>query len=202
MFAYQWHALGAAVGEPSAESSTPAFDLFGRWDAEPASPGAILALPAHRRTPLGDEELLEIDIALRDALRAAAAFDAEATVAGEPDGGRMAGDDGTIWNGTIALPDVVSRTPAHPVNGDHRLLTLDRAVASVSDVRPVEILALAKALEELAASPSVNGLSCVAPDPSVTGGRLEVHVLGRSANESMNPLVALLDSPELSRALL
>lgn len=197
MFAYQWHALGAAVGEPVAESSTPTFHLFGRWDAEPVTPGAVLALPAHRRTPLGEAELLEIDLALRGALRAAAAFDAETMVAeDDQDGGPLAGDNGT------KPPDVVTLTPAHLVDGGHRVLSVQRALASISDVRPAEILALAKVLEGLAADPTVSGLSCIAPDPAVTTGRLEVHVLGRSANESRNPLVALLDSPELSQALL
>lgn len=197
MFAYQWHALGAALGEPAAESSTPTFHLFGRWDEEPVTPGAVLALPAHRRTPLGDEELLDIDLALRDALRAAAAFDAELTAAVDgPDGGPLAGDDGT------RPPDVVTLTPAHPTDGGHRVLTFDRSLASISDVRSAEVLALAKMLEGFAADPTVSGLSCIAPDPSTTGGRLELHVLGRSANESRNPLASLLDSPELSQALL
>jgi hypothetical protein len=158
----------------------------------------VLELPSHRRTPLGDDELLEIDLALRDALRAAAAFDAELTVAvDDPDGDPLAGDDGTT-----TLPDVVNVAPAHPVDGRHRVLTFERAVPSIPDVRPTEILALASALEGLAADSTVSGLSCIAPDPSVTGGRLEVHVLGRSANELRNPLAALLDSPELSQALL
>ena len=198
MFAYQWHALGAAVGEPVAESSTPTFHLFGRWDAEPVTPGAVLAVPAHRRTPLDEDELLEIDLALRDALRATAAFDSELTVDGDDlDVGLLAGD-----KGAATLPDVATVTPAHPIDGGHRVLTVQRDLASISDVRPAEILALAKGLEGLAADPTVSGLSCVAPDPAVTRGRLELHVLGRSANESGNPLVALLDSPELSQALL
>lgn len=198
MFAYKWHALGAAMGEPVAESSTPTFHLFGRWDVEPVTPAAVLALPAHRRTPLGEDELLKIDLALRDALRAAAAFDAELMVAEDDrDADPLAGDDAAT-----TLPDVATGTPAHPIDGGHRVLTVQRALASISDVRPVEILALAKVLEGLAADPTVSGLSCIAPDPAVTGGRLEVHVLGRSANESRNPLVALLDSPELSQALL
>lgn len=198
MFAYQWHALGAALGEPVAESSTPTFHLFGRWDAEAVTPGAVLALPAHRRTPLGDDELLDIDLALRDTLRAAAAFEAELTAAvDDPDGGKQAGgDDDTI------PPDVVTLTPAHLIDGRHRVLTFQRSLASVSDVRPAEVLALAKVLEGFAADPTVSGLSCIAPAPSTTGGRLELHVLGRSANEPRNPLAALLDSPELSQALL
>lgn len=198
MFAYQWHALGAAVGEPVAESSTPTFHLFGRWGTEPVTPGAALALPAHRRTPLGEEEFLEIDLALRDALRAAAAFDAELTAADDAvNSDPLAGE-----SGTTTPPEVLTVTPAHPIDDRHLVLTLEHAVPSISDVRPPEILALAKALEGLAADPTVSGLSCVAPDPSVTRDRLEVHVLGRSANESRNPLAALLDSPELSQALL
>ncbi|WP_461164742.1 hypothetical protein [Arthrobacter sp. R4-81] len=198
MFAYQWHALGAALGEPVAESSTPTFHLFGRWDAEPGAPGAVLALPAHRRTPLGDDELLDIDLALRGALRATAAFDAELTAAVDgPDGGPLAGE-----NRATSLPDIATVTPAHPIDGGHRVLTFHRSLASISDVRPAEVLALAKALEGFAADPTVSGLSCIAPDPSTTGRRLKLHVLGRSANESRNPLAALSDSPELSQALL
>jgi hypothetical protein len=36
----------------------------------------------------------------------------------------------------------------------------------------------------------------------VTGGRLELHALGRAAGESVNPLEMLLDTPEVNPALL
>jgi hypothetical protein len=72
----------------------------------------------------------------------------------------------------------------------------------VEDVTPAELLALAAALEALARRQPVAGLSCVVPDTAVTGGRLELHALGRSAGEAVNPLEKFLGSPEISRALL
>ena len=45
LFAHRWHALGASIGEPAAESSTPTFHLFGRWDGEPVTPAEQLAFP-------------------------------------------------------------------------------------------------------------------------------------------------------------
>lgn len=51
MFANRWHPLGSAIGEPVAESSTPTFHLFARWEAESTTPGRQLALPAHHRVP-------------------------------------------------------------------------------------------------------------------------------------------------------
>ena len=64
---------GTPSGRPSAsrksESSTPTFHLFGRWDAEPVTPGEQLRLPAQRRVPAAADELLEYDGGLRAALR-------------------------------------------------------------------------------------------------------------------------------------
>ena len=51
VFAHQWHPIGAAIGEPEVESSTPTFHVFGRWDGEPVTPGEQLRLPAQRRVP-------------------------------------------------------------------------------------------------------------------------------------------------------
>ena len=72
VFAHQWHPLGAAIGEPEVESSTPTFHLFGRWDGEPVTPGEQLLLPAQRRVPVAPEELVEFDGGLRAALRRSA----------------------------------------------------------------------------------------------------------------------------------
>lgn len=69
VFAHQWHPIGAAMGEPEAESSTPTFHLFGRWDAEPVTPGEQLRLPIQRRVPATAEELREYDGGLATALR-------------------------------------------------------------------------------------------------------------------------------------
>ena len=72
----------------------------------------------------------------------------------------------------------------------------------MEDVAPGELLALAAALEALALRQAVTGLSCIVPDTAVTGGRLELHALGRSAGEAVNPFEMLLHSPEISPALL
>jgi hypothetical protein len=46
----------------------------------------------------------------------------------------------------------------------------------------------------------VSGLSCVVPEPG--NGPLQVHAMGRSAGESVNPMQEFLDLPEVSQALL
>jgi diadenosine tetraphosphate (Ap4A) HIT family hydrolase len=186
LFAHRWHALGAAIGEPAAESSTPSFHLFGRWDGEPVTPAEQLALPAQRRRPVPDRDLNTYDGGLRAALLQAAAAPAE----------------GPGPRGEAPLPTIRAWTPASPAGTHHTVLTPERAISSIQDVTPPELLALAAALEDLAVRQPVTGLSCIVPDTAVTGGRLELHALGRAAGESVNPLEMLLDSPEVNPALL
>lgn len=202
MFAYQWHALGSALGEPVAESSTPTFHLFGRWEGEPITPGAQLQLPAHRRTPVPAEELLDTDAALRNALRAAASTFGPATTGPATASSPGVTDDNTDAGAGTPLPPIRTWTPEHAVHRSHTVLSPQHAVSDISAVRPGELLALASALDGLAARRTVSGLSCLVPDPSVTGGNLELHVLGRSASETVNPLKKILDSEEISPALL
>ena len=134
VFAHRWHPIGAAVGEPEAESSTPTFHVFGRWDAELVTPGEQLRLPTQRRVPAAADELKEY--------------------AGV---GR-------------SRPD--TRSPA----------------------------ALAAAVQDLMDCPGVTGLSCVVPEPGPGG--VEVHAMGRSAGESLNPMQEFLELPKVSQALL
>ena len=91
LFAHRWHALGASIGEPAAESSTPTFHLFGRWDGEPVTPAEQLALPAQRRRPVPDQDLDKHDVGLRTALLAAAT----AARRSAPDGPAPAATDRT-----------------------------------------------------------------------------------------------------------
>jgi diadenosine tetraphosphate (Ap4A) HIT family hydrolase len=186
LFAHRWHALGAAIGEPAAESSTPSFHLFGRWDGEPVTPAEQLVLPAQRRRPVPGQDLNKYDGGLRAAL-----LEATAAAAGGPGSGAAA-----------PLPSVRAWTPSSPAGTHHTVLAPERPVSSIRDVTPPELLALAAALEDLAVRQPVTGLSCLVPDTAVTGGRLELHALGRTAGESVNPLEMLLDSPEVSPALL
>jgi hypothetical protein len=191
LFAHRWHPLGDAIGEPSAESSTPTFHLFGRWDGEPATPAGQLSLPAQRRAPAPERDLEKYDAGLRAALLRTAAtlddFDAAA---------------GRFPQESPPLPLIRSWSPDNPAGVDHTVLSPERAIRSVHEVTPPELLALAAALEALALRQSVSGLSCLVPDTSVTGGRLELHALGRSAGESVNPFEKLLGSPEINPALL
>ncbi|MEO8282162.1 MAG: hypothetical protein ABI568_01965 [Pseudarthrobacter sp.] len=180
LFAHQWHPIGAAIGEPEVESSTPTFHLFGRWDGETASPGEQLLLPTQRRVPVAPEELLKYDDGLRAALRRAAV---ERSTEPEP---RI---DGT-------LPEILLRPPEVKAGRHHTVLS----PASDGALTPGHLLALAASVQELTDRPGVTGLSCVAPDPGA--GRLEVHALGRSAGESVNPLQEFLSLPSVNPALL
>jgi hypothetical protein len=46
----------------------------------------------------------------------------------------------------------------------------------------------------------VTGVSCVVPEPGQ--GPLQVHAMGRTAGESVNPMQEFLNLPEVSQALL
>lgn len=185
MFAHQWHPIGAAIGEPEAESSTPTFHVFGRWDAEPVTPGEQLRLPVQRRVPAAAEELSEYDGGLRTALRRlAVARPAEPVPPVE---------------GT--LPELTARTPNFKAGAHHTVLAPALPPAPGGPgLTPGHLLALAAAVEGLAARPGVTGLSCVVPEPGPGG--LEVHAMGRSAGESRNPMHEFLDLPKVSQALL
>ncbi|GAC1377934.1 MAG: hypothetical protein NVSMB43_19520 [Pseudarthrobacter sp.] len=185
MFAHQWHPIGAAIGEPEVESSTPTFHLFGRWDGEPVTPGEQLLLPTQRRVPAAPVELLNYDDGLRAALRRLAV-----ERSAEPD---PRPED--------ALPKILSRTPEVKAGQHHTVISpASLPPAPDSALTPGVLLALAASVQKLADRPWVAGLSCVVPDPGA--GPLEVHALGRSAGESVNPLQAFLSLPSVSQALL
>ena len=188
VFAHQWHPIGAAIGEPEVESSTPTFHLFGRWDGEPVTPGDQLLLPTQRRVPAAADELAEYDGGLRAALRrlgcGAISRAASADSGGCPSAGAA----------LVVHSAGEGRSPHHTV--------LSPAPAGVgrTPLTPGHLLALAAALQGLTERRGVTGLSCVVPDPGA--GRLEVHALGRSAGESVNPLQEFLSLPKVSQALL
>jgi hypothetical protein len=185
VFAHQWHPIGAAIGEPEAESSTPTFHLFGRWDAEPVTPGEQLRLPIQRRLPAAAEELKEYDGGLRAVLRRLAA-EHPAKPAPPAD---------------ATLPELTARAPQVKAGAHHTVLAPALPpTAGGPGLTPRHLLVLAAAVEGLAARPGVTGLSCVVPEPGPGG--LEVHAMGRSAGESRNPVQEFLDLPKVSQALL
>jgi hypothetical protein len=189
VFAHQWHPIGAALGEPEVESSTPTFHLFGRWDGEPVTPGEQLRLPAQRRVPAGAQELQEYDGGLRAALRRLA-------LERQVDTAVPLGD---------AVPEVLAVPPRSKAGAHHTVLST--ALSTPLPPAPGgpgltagHLLALAASLQGLVERRGVSGLSCVAPEPD--NGPLQVHAMGRSAGESVNPMQEVLDLPEVSHALL
>jgi hypothetical protein len=174
VFAHQWHPIGAAIGEPEAESSTPTFHLFGRWDGETVTPSEQLLLPARRRVSVAPKELLEYDDGLRAALRRSAAV-------------RLPGPDPRSAD---AVPEIVART-ADAAAGRHHTILSPVPASDDAWLTPGQLLALAASVQELTDRPGVAGLSCVVPDPGT--GRLSVHAFGRSAGESVNPLEEFLN---------
>lgn len=188
LFAHQWHPIGAAIGEPEAESSTPTFHLFGRWDGEPVTPGEQLLRPIQRRIPAPADRLEKYDGGIRAALRRSAGERADGAPA-DVAGADAAGADGP-------LPDIVGFPPPATAGPHHTVLS----PSSEGPLTPGHLLALAASLQTLTARPGVTGVSCVVPDPGQ--GRLEVHALGRSAGESVNPLQEFLCLPKVSQALL
>lgn len=186
MFSYRWHPLGAAIGEPVAESSTPTFHLFGRGPGETTTPGHQLLLPAHRRVGEPLERLEATDDAIRDALVRAR----PAAAVPFPDG------VGTAVEPILDPGGLVESTGA---GRNHAVIQPIRAVGSIAEVSPAELLAMGAALGSLPLAGGLSGFSCLAPD---NGATVRVHAMGRSAAEEANPLESLLCSPEVSLALL
>lgn len=197
VFAHQWHPIGASIGEPEAESSTPTFHMFGRWDAEPVTPGDQLRLPAQRRVPAAAEELTAYDGGLRASLRRLA-WEHEAVA------GPHLTDPARTADGT--LPEIISKAPHVKAGAHHRVLAPALSSPGLSPapggpaLTPGHLLALAAAVQGLTDRPGVTGLSCVVPEPGPGG--LEIHAMGRSAGESVNPMQEFLDLPKVSQALL
>jgi hypothetical protein len=206
VFAHRWHPIGAAIGEPEAESSTPTFHVFGRWDAEPVTPGEQLRLPVQRRVPAAAEELKEYDGGLRSSLRRLAVErlgDARgqfaAMAAGETAADGPLEDPVPPADGT--LPELTARTPQVKAGAHYTVLSPALPPAPGGPVLTAgHLLALAAAVQGLTDRPGVTGLSCVVPEPGPAG--LEVHAMGRSAGESLNPMQEFLDLPKVSQALL
>ncbi|WP_091469171.1 hypothetical protein [Paenarthrobacter nitroguajacolicus] len=195
MFAHRWHPLGSAIGEPVAESSTPTFHLFGRWDGETTTPGAQLSLPAHRRVGEPEHTLEATDTAVREALRLSRP---EASVGSEPGAGAAVERSSEVVPASDAGP-LVRTMETGP---RHTVIEPVRAVANVRDILPAELLAMAGALAALPLSGGLSGFSCLALESETAGAPLRVHALGRSAAEDANPMEDLFRSPEVSLALL
>ncbi|BCW49465.1 hypothetical protein [Arthrobacter sp. StoSoilB13] len=222
MFAHRWHPLGAAVGEPVAESSTPTFHLFARWGSESTTPGRQLALPAHHRVPVPEDILDIVDARIRDSLQLSAA-----NVAKAPTG--QAGSAHSATSGVVPVQVPFPRGPLPlgplPPAPFPRVATIDAArhhsviepasgAAAISAVLPAELVAMGSALGALPLTSGLTGFSCVAiegGDPGEggspgeggnPGSTLRIHAVGRSAAEEANPMVDLFNLPEVSFALL
>ncbi|MFJ4284793.1 hypothetical protein ACIPY0_04005 [Paenarthrobacter nicotinovorans] len=189
MFAYQWHPLGAGLGEPVAESSTPTFHLFGRWAGETTTPGQQLSLPAHRRAVLPESGLEVTDKAIREALRSE-----------RPTADRAVEHAAEAAVVPLLEPTPMVRTVA--AGPRHTVLEPVGGAASIREFRPADLLAVAASLRALPLSAGVSGFSCLALESPALQTPLRIHALGRSAAEDVNPLLELLRSPEVSLALL
>jgi len=189
MFAHRWHPLGSAIGEPVAESSTPTFHLFGRWDGESTTPGAQLSLPAHHRRGEPDHRLEAIDAAVREALRL-----------NRPTSMVSSGHD--VSHGVEPSAESGSLVRTVQAGTHHTVIEPTRAVTAIREIRASELLAIAASLAELPLTGGLSGFSCLALEPKTADAPIRVHALGRSAAETTNPLEDLLRSPEVSLALL
>lgn len=183
-FSYQWHPLGDAIGEPAPESSTPTFHLFARWPGERTSPGRQLSQPAHHRVPPPESELAKLDTELRSGMqRAAASFQADRRIPG-------------------AASKVHIRTAIDPHGAHHTLTWPTLSGTDLTGLAPVDLLSMATELQLLSDQPAVTGLTCLLPEAAESSAPLALHAVARRAGESANPLLHLMDQPEVSRALL
>lgn len=195
MFAHQWHALGSAVGEPVAESSTPTFHLFGRWDGETTTPGRQLTLPAHRRAAEPEDSLEVVDAGIRESLR----LSAPGLLA---EGRKKAPSQQQPASGVVPVHLPVPLVATIDSGPRHSVIQPGSGVSSISEVGPGELVALGAALGALPLADGVSGFSCVAVESEHPGSALRIHALGRSAAEDENPMVELFNLPEVSLALL
>ncbi|UZX04244.1 hypothetical protein F8G81_17740 [Arthrobacter sp. CDRTa11] len=198
VFAHQWHPIGAAIGEPEVESSTPTFHLFGRWDGETASPGEQFRLPAHRRIPVPAEELARYDDGFRAALRRSAKELGKTAPAAE-DWGREGAPLPAIRSWSPRVKAGIHHTVLSPEALEPESPPSGHSPGTFSVSAPA-LLAMAAELQVLTGRRGVSGLSCVVPDSG--SGPLEVHALGRAAGEPVNPMERLLELPKVSQALL
>ncbi|MGO4433232.1 hypothetical protein AB4Y88_08030, partial [Paenarthrobacter sp. RAF9] len=161
MFTYRWHPLGAAIGEPVAESSTPTFHLFGRGPGETTTPGHQLLLPAHRRAGEPLERLEATDDAIRDALVRAR----PAATAPLPDG---------VGPAVEPILDPGGLVESTGAGRNHAVIQPIRAVGSIAEVSPAELLAMGAALGSLPLAGGLSGFSCLALEPD-NGVTVRVH---------------------------
>lgn len=204
MFAHRWHPLGSAVGEPVAESSTPTFHLFARWEGETTTPGRQLSLPAHQRVAEPEHALEAVDVELRQSLR----FFASGPLA---DGTPMSGSRLAPRPSGAASPEPRSGVVRDPQEGP-RVVTLDAArphcvieppdARQIAELQPADMVAIASTLGALPLSGGVSGFSCVAVESVSDGGPVRIHAVGRSGAETESPLPDLFAFPEVSLALL
>jgi hypothetical protein len=195
MFAHRWHPLGSAIGEPVAESSTPTFHLFGRWEAETTTPGRQLRLPAHHRVAEPEDSLDIVDARIRESLRLASAGIPKAPT-GQVGSAPEAASG--VVPAQVPLPLVATIDAAR----HHRVIEPASGAASISQVLPGELVAVGAALGALPLASGLSGFSCVAVEGGNLDPRLRIHAVGRSAAEEANPMVEVLNLPEVSLALL
>jgi hypothetical protein len=156
--------------------------------------------------PAGAEELQEYDGGLRAALRALALErQAEARWQFEAMPGSSTAVKWQLAEPGVpagnAVPEVLAVPPRSKAGAHHTVLSTPSASGpDEAGLTPGHLLALADSLQGLTERRGVSGLSCVVPEPG--NGPLEVHAMGRSAGESVNPMQAFLDLPEVSQALL
>lgn len=227
MFAYQWHPLGDAIGEPAAESSTPTFHLFGRWAGESLTPADQLLIPASHRVPTSENVLEEVDGGLRSELQRQAAEIARTEVheserqreseqqpKTEPASGAQPASDAEPASNVE--PQAESESPAEseplPVlarwkatqepGSGYRVFTPVRPLRKIGDASPQDLLSLATGIMALPIGGSASGFSCVVSEADESHERLQLHALGRSRAEKVNPLEIFLRSSEVSHTLL
>jgi len=202
MFAHRWHPLGSAIGEPVAESSTPTFHLFARWEAESTTPGRQLALPAHHRVPEPEDSLDIVDARIRDSLglgAASIAKEAPAQVGSAQLGSAPAATSGVV---PVQVPMPTPLVATVDAARHHSVIEPASGAAAISSLLPGELVAMGSALGALPLSSGLTGFSCVAVEGGNPASALRIHTVGRSAAEESNPMVDLFNLPEVSFALL
>jgi hypothetical protein len=151
MFAYEWHPVGDAIGEPAAESSLPTFHLFGRWAGESLTPVEQLLIPASHRVPTSENVLEELDSGLRSELQRQAAEIARTEVheperRNEPEPHNEQGRH----NEPERQPETKSTSDAQPASDAEPALGVapQAESESLAESEPLAVLARWKATQE------------------------------------------------------
>lgn len=195
--ALNWQPVGDAVGEPTAETSTPTLHAF---FALPGSPTAadVLALPAHQRVAV--ERTDELDERLRGwrggTIQLSSAADREqrsenplAAAPGQPGTAEVAGL-ALDWDSRAFHIEPSTPVPGMPFRGGHWTGVPRQPAASLDATDPEALLELVRGMAVLASHsrPAFAGVTVWVSDNWASPAPQTFHIFGRQHGQAQQQL--------------